>query len=105
MYLNYISKKNYIFVSDMAGVAYLSEFGSVNEFKLELIRESRARKAAAKEASTTRSASESGRTSTSSFSGRNSSSNPAAAANRLSTSSQQQTKSPKKAVQSKAKLN
>jgi hypothetical protein len=88
----------------MAGVAYFSEFGPVNEFELELIRESRARKAAA-EASTTRSASESGRTSTSSFSGRNSSSNPAAAANRLSTSSQQQTKSPKKAVQSKAKLN
>ncbi len=89
----------------MAGVAYLSEFGPVNEFELELIRESRARKAAAKEASTTRSASESGRTSTSSFSGRNLSSNPAAAANRLSTSSQQQTKSPKKSVQSKAKLN
>ena len=88
----------------MAGVAYLSEFGSVNEFELELIRESRARKAAAKEASTTRSASESGRTSTSSFSGRNLSSNPAAT--RHSTSSQQQqTKSPKKAVQSKAKLN
>ncbi len=91
----------------MAGVAYLSEFGSVNEFELELIRESRARKAAAKEASTTRSASESGQTLTSSFSGRNSSLNPAAMANRLSTSSQQQqqTKSPKKAAIAKAKLN
>ena len=88
----------------MAGVAYLAEFGQFNEFEMDMIRESRARKAAA-EASTNRSASESGRTSTSSFSGRNSSSNPAAAANRLSTSSQQQTKSPKKAVQSKAKLN